>query len=81
MRINVKFITDKLRTLIIKFIFTKRQRWIIEKLIDEEINRMRCPACGTLDGCGCASPGWPYYNNKPTYTQLEARVKELEKSK
>lgn len=24
-------------------------------------NESRCPACGESDGCGCASPGWPYY--------------------
>jgi hypothetical protein len=21
---------------------------------------IRCPACGTLESCGCASPGWTY---------------------
>ena len=32
--------------------------------LETELSRIMCPACGTRDGCGCASPGWTFTKSK-----------------
>lgn len=38
-------------------------RWMKIKRMFAKADKARCPCCGTTKGCGCASPGWPYYGS------------------
>ncbi len=47
---------------------TDKQQLYLESLVALRIEELRCPACGETGGCGCASPGWPYYS-KPKFNK------------
>ncbi|MFN7302061.1 MAG: hypothetical protein ACK5U7_11375 [Bacteroidota bacterium] len=46
---------------------------------DDIFAEFRCPACGTLDGCMCASPGAPAFPLTP-YEELRRKLDEAKKN-
>ena len=68
---------QKLRRFCSRNGLTAKQQLYLESLVKLRLEELRCPACGTLDGCGCASPGWPAYGVKKSYAQLESDNKLL----